>query len=87
MTTDGFDVAGRGADRVIKREIEREEEQLTPWAQAAYEAWLDAEGKGGLRQWLGWDRLTPAQRRPWVLVADAVLDGYDEEWQSKKAGY
>lgn len=67
--------------------MENEEEKLVPWAQAAYEAWLAAEGKGGLSPWLGWERLTHAQRRPWVCAADAVLGAYDEEWQNNKGGY
>lgn len=66
-----------------RQEMHDEEEKLTPWAQAAYEAYRAATTGAGT---VPWDFMDVIERRPWVEVADAVLAAYDEEWQSRKAG-
>lgn len=66
-----------------RREMRDEEEKLTPWAQAAFEAHRAATGGAGT---VPWDFMDVLERRPWVEVADAVLAGYDDEWRSVKAG-
>lgn len=63
-------------------ELVVEAEKLAPWAQAAYEAFY-APHPGAVPSW---GRLTLGEREPWIRVADAVLDAYDDQWQHEKAG-
>lgn len=53
---------------------------LTPFGQAAYEAWRARLGGPA------WSELDTATKAAWSRVADAVLDEYDPEWVHKKAG-
>ena len=65
------------------------EEKLAPWAQAGYEAYAAATGQAKLIGPAGplhWDRLTLEQKTPWLCAADAVLEGYDDEWPNRRGG-
>jgi len=61
-------------------ELEEKVGEFARVARAAYNS-RSYGGEGG-----PWEGLHPTTRYAWCLAADAVLDRYDPEWQSVKAG-